>query len=198
MQEYARAKANLFRFQKSSDIAFLPRVATHEKIFKNALHGRVVRFTSTPSTDIGETPWHIHPNSISAAVAIAKSLGISSAHIITRLRTFAGAPGRRERVCKSRLGVTCINDTTATAPIAAIDTICSASDTFGKAHIIAIVGGHDKELRESEIRTLASSIKRCTKPYLPNSCINEIGSCRRNETCKIRRPRYSHAGMCEL
>ena len=163
MRVYANTKANLFRYQQKSDIALLPKTLAEEKVFLRAIHDKLRRFSPTPSGQLGILPWHIHPNSISAAEAIVASLGISIPTIARRLQSFRGAPGRRERVHSTECGAVCINDTTATAPIAAIDTIQSGAEAFGKEHIIAIVGGHDKELREGEIRTLARVLRIYTK-----------------------------------
>ncbi len=162
MRAYTKAKGNLFRYQIRGDIAVLPTVLTrgHDFIFTAST---VRRFSEIPPRALGNIAWSIHPNSVSAAYTVCKTFGMSDARIVDRIHTFRGAVGRREQIYTTRTGVHCINDTTATAPIAAIDTIRSAAHHFGRAHIIPIVGGHDKALRETEIKALASVLQAYTK-----------------------------------
>lgn len=165
MAGYTRAKSNLFAHQKKNDIAILPKHITHASAFLKT-RARTLRYQGVPPRFIKYIPWNIHENSVAAAYAACSALSISDAVFSKRLRTFTPVPGRREEIYRTKNGIRCVNDTTATAPIAAIDTIRGAARAFGKARTIAIVGGHDKALVEKEIRLLARTLKEQTAQYV--------------------------------
>jgi UDP-N-acetylmuramoylalanine--D-glutamate ligase len=77
---------------------------------------------------------------VAAAAALAKSFGVSNAHIRSAIRNFAGVEHRLEFV-REIDGVRYINDTAATAPEAAI----AALRSFDRP-IVLIAGGADKNL----------------------------------------------------
>lgn len=165
MRAYVQAKTRLFRFQKKGDIAILPKILPYERLFIKTA-AKKIRFRATPPAALGQIPWYIHHNSVSAAFATCAALGLGQKEMIKRMATFRAVPGRRERIFRSKNGVQYINDTTATAPIAAIDTIQSAARAYGAKHVIPIVGGHDKELVEREIATLAKMLISHTKHFV--------------------------------
>ncbi|MFN8594129.1 MAG: UDP-N-acetylmuramoyl-L-alanine--D-glutamate ligase [Thermomicrobiales bacterium] len=80
-----------------------------------------------------------------ATVAAAMAAGASREAVATGLAGFRGVPDRMERVATIG-GVTYINDTTATAPIAAAAALeaLNADATVGRIHLLA--GGADKGL----------------------------------------------------
>jgi UDP-N-acetylmuramoylalanine--D-glutamate ligase len=77
---------------------------------------------------------------VAAAAALAKAFGVETEHIRTAIRSFTGVPHRLELV-RDLDGVRYINDTTATAPEAAI----AALQSFDTP-IVLICGGADKNL----------------------------------------------------
>ena len=77
---------------------------------------------------------------MAAAAALAKSFGISNAHIRNAIRGFTGVEHRLEFV-REIDGVRYVNDTAATAPEAAI----AALRSFDRP-IVLIAGGADKNL----------------------------------------------------
>jgi UDP-N-acetylmuramoylalanine--D-glutamate ligase len=77
---------------------------------------------------------------IAAAAALAKAYGVTNENIRNAIRKFTGVPDRLEFVREVN-GVRYINDTTATAPEAAI----AALHSFD-APIVLIAGGADKQL----------------------------------------------------
>jgi len=89
--------------------------------------------------DIGLPGQHNRAN-VAAAAALAKSFGISNAHIRSAIRGFTGVEHRLEFV-RDIDGVRYINDTAATAPEAAI----AALRSFDRP-IVLIAGGADKNL----------------------------------------------------
>jgi UDP-N-acetylmuramoylalanine--D-glutamate ligase len=93
-------------------------------------------------------------SNVAAATALAKSFGISTEHIRAAISKFAGVPHRLELV-RELDGVRYINDTTATAPEAAIAALRSFD-----APIVLICGGADKQL---PFDTLARAIIARTK-----------------------------------
>ena len=104
--------------------------------------------------EIGLPGQHNRAN-VAAAAALAKSFGISNAHIRSAMRGFTGVEHRLELVHEID-GVRYINDTAATAPEAAI----AALRSFDRP-IVLIAGGADKNLpfddlaREIALRTKA-------------------------------------------
>ena len=76
-----------------------------------------------------------------AAIAAATVRGVPRDVIAASLEQFAGVPNRLERVGEC-IGVTFINDTSATAPVAAAATIRLLSEQPGELTVIA--GGSDK------------------------------------------------------
>jgi UDP-N-acetylmuramoylalanine--D-glutamate ligase len=77
---------------------------------------------------------------IAAAAALAKGFGVTNEAIRAAIRSFPGVPHRLELV-RELGGVRYVNDTTATAPEAAIAALCSFD-----APIVLICGGADKNL----------------------------------------------------
>lgn len=100
---------------------------------------------------------------ILAAVACARQFGLNKDQIETQLAQFAPLPGRIQFI-NEIMGVTFINDTTATSPSAVIAAITTLKDR----PLIVIAGGADKTLPLQElIKTLATVPKNLV--LLPGS-----------------------------
>lgn len=155
MEEYAEAKAQIFRHQTPEDVVVLNGDDEYGKRWKNEAPGRVLVFSKKqklpgPIKLRGE---HNRMNAL-AASATANAAGASTAAIRKVLKTFGGLPHRQEIVAVTR-GVTYVNDTTSTTPDATI----AALKTFSplRRTIRLILGGADKEL---EFGDLAKELKK--------------------------------------
>ena len=94
------------------------------------------------------------------AAALATSLaGVANEAIAAGIRDFAGVPHRLERVAV-RAGVTWVNDSQATIPLAAI----AALDAFAPARVVLIAGGKDKGLDYLPLSDAAA--RRCRAAVL--------------------------------
>jgi UDP-N-acetylmuramoylalanine--D-glutamate ligase len=93
-------------------------------------------------------------SNIAAAAALAKSFGVETEHIRNAIGSFASVPHRLEPV-RELDGVRYVNDTTATAPEAAIAALRSFD-----APIVLICGGADKNLPLNDMaRAIAQRVK---------------------------------------
>jgi UDP-N-acetylmuramoylalanine--D-glutamate ligase len=158
MDEYAEAKAQIFRHQNVGDLVFLPADAFFHSYAKEA-PGRVYRFGKKDSREsviirsvemrlLGE---HNKRNA-EIATAVALEMGIPVAAIKRVLRTFKGLPHRLEIVAEKQ-GVRFINDTTATTP----DGTRAAIEALSDKRLHLIFGGADKEL---EFDAIAKTLKK--------------------------------------
>lgn len=88
-----------------------------------------------------------------AALAAAMLAGSNPAAVERGLEQFQGVPDRMERVAEVD-GVTFINDTTATAPVAAAAGLAGLADRPGRVHLLA--GGADKRLDPAPLAIAAA------------------------------------------
>jgi UDP-N-acetylmuramoylalanine--D-glutamate ligase len=95
-----------------------------------------------------------------AAIAAAVARGVPDAVIEEALAAFAGVPNRLERVVSCD-GVTFINDTSATAPVAAAATIRLLAN-FGES-LVVLAGGADKA---SDFSPMAEAIAETGVPLV--------------------------------
>lgn len=84
-------------------------------------------------------------SNISAAITLCRALGVNEETIRRTIENFAGVAYRLEPV-RTLNGVTYINDTTATTPVAA-----KAALTSIKGDIVLICGGESKKLPQDEL-----------------------------------------------
>ncbi|MDD2731317.1 MAG: UDP-N-acetylmuramoyl-L-alanine--D-glutamate ligase [Candidatus Portnoybacteria bacterium] len=103
-------------------------------------------------------------NNALAAVSVADLHNVPREKIKMGLKTFRGLPGRLEAVEEIN-GVKYINDTTATAPDAAIASLKAVQEHYfdgakeaKEKHIILIAGGADKDLNFSEFGKAISGL----------------------------------------
>lgn len=92
-----------------------------------------------------------------AAIAVSKLAGVASDIVADTLRSFKGIEDRQE-VIREVSGVTYVNDTTATAPAAAV----AAMKRFGtKSNLVLLAGGADKGLPFEEMaKTIHATCKQ--------------------------------------
>ncbi len=180
MEEYAEAKAQIFRHQLPDNVLVLNGDDAFCRLMLPTASGAVRLFSKrkTAQSDAWLTPetlWfkrdgggaalrlkstelkiiprgeHLYLNMLAAALT-ARAAGATWWAIKTALKTFRGLPHRQEIVAIKR-GVTYVNDTTATTP----DGTIAALRTFGttRARVHLILGGADKNL---DFTSLASEL----------------------------------------
>jgi UDP-N-acetylmuramoylalanine--D-glutamate ligase len=163
MEEYAEAKAQVFRHQQPGDVVFLPPEKSFDGYAAEA-PGSVVRFAKKGSAEealvakvklklIGA---HNRRNAM-IATSVARHMGVSPSAIVKVLRTFAGLPNRLEPIGKKK-GITFINDSTATTPDATMAAVRAVTESFG-GNLVLIFGGADKELAFEEVASFLKKAK---------------------------------------
>lgn len=137
-RDYQLAKVNIFRYQTEKDFVIY-------NVENELTSGYVVQFakgekiefpfpTSMPNQLIGQH----NQNNISAAIAVARVLGIDEAIIANTLKTFKGLPHRLEPVGKYD-GIYYYNDSISTIPEATITAVESLKEVD-----TLILGGMDR------------------------------------------------------
>lgn len=159
MQEYQRDKERIWRWQTKNNVLILNARSPLVAAMHRRAHGRIVWFGKNirgtdsafirnekvyfrdefvaSAKDIQLRGRHNREN-VCAAIAAAKSLGVSDTAIRTVLRRFRGLPHRLELVRTSR-SVQYYNDTTATTPDAAVAALAAFDH-----NVILIAGGRFK------------------------------------------------------
>lgn len=171
MAEYVKSKKLILKFQTSKDIAILNYDNELTKEFGKQVKGRRFWFSGNkeikeqnscfvrkgwivfrqygeeniicPIKDI-KVPGQHNLENILAAVVVAKVSSVSNVIIRKVLKDFKGVPDRLELI-RSWKGIRFYNDTTATAPDAAIAGLKSFDEK-----VILLAGGYDKKLKYAE------------------------------------------------
>jgi UDP-N-acetylmuramoylalanine--D-glutamate ligase len=183
LDDYAEAKATIFRYQQPGDFIVLNLDNKLLTRFAPRAFGKVVwtsakrPLTEGAFRDGDALVWrwnrarqkilsvndlrvpgvHNIENALTA-IALASVWGATAEHIAAALAEFRGVEHRQELV-REIDGVRYINDTTATAPAAAL----AAIETFapGARGIVLIAGGADKALDFTEMaRAIAGNVKQ--------------------------------------
>lgn len=169
-RSYQEAKAIIFRYQKPTDIIVLNYDNPITRRFDRQARGRVIWFSLQRQTRISWTGAFVSDGviwyqagrrrqkimavteiklsgrhnleNVTAAIALTATLGVPAKIIRSVVQKFRGIAGRLELV-KTVNGISFINDTTATSPIAAKTAIEALA---GKGPIMLIAGGQDKNL----------------------------------------------------
>lgn len=150
MDEYIAAKKLIGSYQRSSYCLFINKndPLTNNPEFLENLKGKII-FYSHSDLPKGFRPFlkgeHNKAN-MAAALALGKLFKINKDKILKTLSTFKGVPFRMEMVKKWR-GIKIYNDTTATAPSAAIQSLKALGAKSGEEpNIILICGGMNKKM----------------------------------------------------
>src|SRR3989344_108346 len=165
VDEYFADKANIFAFQKESDVLICGRniAAMIESSgpfrTRRVLNGPVIPEPISSDWQLQIPGEHNRENAALAAAALF-ALGLTADKIREGLTTFEGVEGRLQFVREVN-GIQIYNDNNATTPEATIAAI-EALDT-GKKNIILIMGGSDKGLNMTE---LVAEIKKTCKSVL--------------------------------
>ncbi len=194
MRSYREAKVNVFRFQKSGDLLFLPSRGVGLKGVRN-IRSRIIRIQPGSvfrkfANAFRVSPPEYHQANVALAIAVAKHFGVGDSAIRSVLKNFSGLPGRMELVRKVR-GIEFINDTTATNPVASLEAIRATKRRIGRHSLHVIAGGHDKGLPlagyVASLVEYASSVV-----FLPGTATKKMESRIKNLESR-KRPRVSHA-----
>lgn len=182
-QAYIEAKTLIFKFQTPGDVCLLNRdnaicrrlgkIVPGErywfsKKYFGAENGSYVKsgviYFRSPGREIKVLPvasikllGEHNLENVLAATAISLSAGAPLTAVRSAVKNFKGLPDRLELVSEYA-GVKYYNDTTATAPAAAIQSLKTLSN--GKKRIILLAGGADKNLVFGD---LAREIKKSAK-----------------------------------
>lgn len=148
MKEYIQDKEIIFRYQQAEDLLVLNRDNRYAKQFTQKALARVKYFSASKlASDIQlKVPGRHNRANAAAARSIAKLLDIADGIIKKALQDFKGMPYRLQMVRKIN-GVSFINDTTSTTPIATI----TALRAFHNKPIVLIIGGAAKNLPLEEL-----------------------------------------------
>jgi UDP-N-acetylmuramoylalanine--D-glutamate ligase len=177
MEEYAEAKAQIFRHQQPNDVVFFPASKDFDEYAKEA-PGKVIRVKQ------GKFPLLIpgahNQMNASFAAAVASKLGVKKTTIQKTLKNFKGLPYREEVVAKKN-GVIFVNDTTATTPDGTLAALASYGFPKSKGYpdpnanyVHLIFGGADKELEFDEISQTLAKRKDIALYLLPGTAEEKI------------------------
>ncbi|KKU40491.1 MAG: UDP-N-acetylmuramoylalanine-D-glutamate ligase [Candidatus Azambacteria bacterium GW2011_GWE2_46_45] len=143
--QYAKAKTNIFRFQKPEDFLIIPEDnRLLEKLTKNA-RSKKIYFSKIVAKSIPFLSLAHNAANLAAAIEIAKLFKISRKEILSLIPRLKLLPHRLEKVGEIG-GVAYINDSGATNPGAGIEAIKAARSLFKNGRLILIAGGEDKNL----------------------------------------------------
>ncbi len=170
MENYSRAKSNILRHQRPTDVAVLSADDPRALQLRPLVQGRLRLFSRLEAVHDGaflhdgkmwlnDGAGHIRiicsadsmhlrgqhnvRNALAAAV-LAESAGIPDTAIAEAIRTFSGVPHRLELV-RTLNGIQYVNDSIATAPERSI----AALESFEEP-IILLAGGRDKDMEWDE------------------------------------------------
>ncbi len=175
LAEYAQTKALIFRYQQAGDHAYFGRHHDWADTLAEAIQPGVIQhiltrdtFQSTAAAYPSPLPGEHNRENLAFAIEVARTLGVDEATIHHTIAQFRGVPFRLEKVAIKH-GVTFINDTTSTTPVA----LEKALDATVGPYVL-IAGGATKHLPLPE--SLLQKIRRQPRQiiWLPGSGTNEI------------------------
>lgn len=176
LKQYQKAKKNIYKYQTNKDYLIINKEDKVLKSIKN-VKSRLIKVGFKSSnfnvdenkniTQKGKIIANLkkykfksksHSLNATQAVATAKIIGVENLVIQKRLNSYKGLSGRQEVVSKIN-GVTFVNDTTATAPIAIKTCINTFKEQY-KNKIILISGGMDKNLNVPDLsKNIENNVK---------------------------------------
>ena len=155
LEAYARAKQNIFRFQRGGDLLLVNADDPAVAAWAGQAPGRTDTFSLCGEPFELALPGEHNQLDAQAAWAIAHALGVPRERAAEALRAFGGLPHRLCLVAE-RDGVRYFDDSKATTP----ESATVALRSFAPGSVIAIVGGHDKHIPlEGLCRELAQRCK---------------------------------------
>ncbi len=148
MQTYFNDKANIFKYQKSTDILVMSpqaRIAI-DTYYQGPINSEKIVIDPLPIHNRQLSGVHNKYNA-ACAFEVAKQLGMEQKDILEAIDTFEGVEGRLQFV-RNIKGVSIYNDNNATTPDA---TIAGLKALSRDRSIVLIIGGSDKGLDMSEL-----------------------------------------------
>ncbi len=162
MEDYGQAKTSIFRYQRVGDAALFNADNDYSRRFAGEASGDAAVWLY--SAEQGASYPRARPDemrpfryadairlrgahnlaNVQAATLAAELLGVAEPTIRAEVESFAGAPHRLE-VVRMLDGVTWVNDSASTAPVAGVAALRSFSEP-----IVLIAGGNTKQLDHSE------------------------------------------------
>jgi UDP-N-acetylmuramoylalanine--D-glutamate ligase len=179
MEEYAEAKAQIFRHQTARDVVILNADDAYGRAWSKEAPGEVLRFGTSKDADasliagkivlrqgrrrisvlsVSRIPLlgsHNVSNALAAALA-CRTAGVSITNIRRGIASFRPLPNRLEPIRTVR-GVLYVNDTCATTPDGTIAAIEALVDRKSHHHLWVIVGGADKDLIYDQFARVAAT-----------------------------------------
>jgi UDP-N-acetylmuramoylalanine--D-glutamate ligase len=166
MEDYGEAKSSIFRYQGKGDIALFDADNDFTRRYGETAPAGSVWYYSPESGSawLRDQPETRHPfayaggiqlrgahnlGNVQAATLAAEQIGIDAATIARAVASFGGVPHRLE-VVRQTQGVTWVNDSASTAPVAGIAALRSFDEP-----LILIAGGNSKDLDASGYATAA-------------------------------------------
>jgi UDP-N-acetylmuramoylalanine--D-glutamate ligase len=165
MEDYGQAKTSIFRYQRAGDIALFNADNEYTDVYgaeaeDNAAGEGVWLYSPARAASYSRS----HPDetrlfryadairlrgahnlaNVQAATLAAELLGVAEPTIHAAVESFGGAPHRLE-VVRTLDGVTWVNDSASTAPVAGVAALSSFTEP-----IVLIAGGNTKRLDHSE------------------------------------------------
>lgn len=146
LEEYARTKAQLFAFQQPGDQAFWGTQHEWTQLLENTVGSGVGKHPISPEQITRAKqyrttlPGQHNLENIALAAEVARSLGIGESGIASAVASFTGVPYRLQKVGEKG-GLTFINDTTATTPVALERALAAQTQPY-----ILLCGGTTKNL----------------------------------------------------
>lgn len=148
MEEYIWTKRKIGEYQKESDYLFLNKndKDTHTPNFLKGLKGKIKDFSAQdlPATFNPKLPGLHNKDNIACALAVARTFDLDTEKVLAKLKDFEGVEFRMQLI-SDKGGIKIYNDTTATMPQAAIESIKSLPNS------IVIAGGMNKGLSYIEM-----------------------------------------------
>jgi UDP-N-acetylmuramoylalanine--D-glutamate ligase len=171
MEDYGAAKTAVFRYQRPDDIAIFNADNDYTRRYGDEAPSRAVWFYSPAAAsawprgaadraepfayagDIRLRGAH-NVGNVQAAALAAERIGAPREAIHGAIAAFHGVPHRLEMV-RELDGVTWVNDSASTAPVAGIAALASFT-----APVVLIAGGNSKQLDASDYASAAARCKR--------------------------------------
>jgi UDP-N-acetylmuramoylalanine--D-glutamate ligase len=157
MDEYIRDKETIFKYQTEEDFLFANHKNEQVRKLAKGAKSKKIWFSQD---DIPKN-WHLlllgkHNNeNAAAAICVGKFLKIPTQLIQKAIEEFSSIPFRLQEIRKLN-GVTYVNDTTSTTPVAGI----MALRAYNHKPIVLIAGGNTKNLDLSDFaREMKNSVK---------------------------------------
>lgn len=147
MQKYALSKASIFKYQKPEDYFIVSKNNKYFDSYSTLCHSNQISYDINYKDFASSKLLGLHnKQNLTAALQISIVNNFDINKSIKILNSFKGVNGRIQNLGTFN-AITFINDTCATAPIAAI----ASMQTFKDTKAVFIIGGYDKNLDYSEM-----------------------------------------------